>query len=125
MFDGLLPEPYNEAILRLLFLAAHWHSLAKLHMHTDQTLDILDSVTVAVGEEFWEFNNTTCPHLQTCELPRKRDACKQCLAKKLRVGPSQAIRSDIASSNTDVPLLKTLSIDTYKHHSLGDYPKII
>lgn len=129
VFDGLLPEPYNEAVLRLLFLAAHWHSLAKLRMHTDQTLDIFDSVTSVVGEEFREFNDKTCPHFRTRELPRERDARKRRLAKKShsRQGSSQAVRSDqdIASSAADIPLLKSLSIDTYKHHSVGDYPRII
>ena len=98
-------------------------------MHMDQTLDILDSVTTVIGEEFREFNNKTCPHFQTHELPRKRDAHKWHLAKKShsRHGSSWSIRSDrdVVSSNTGVPLLKTLSIDTYKHHSLGDYPRII
>ena len=98
-------------------------------MHTDQTLDILDSVTTVISEEFREFNDKTCPHFQTRELPRERDARKRRLAKKShsRHGSSRNIRSDrdVVSSDTDVPLLKTLSIDTYKHHSLGDYPRII
>ncbi|KIM83848.1 hypothetical protein PILCRDRAFT_68635, partial [Piloderma croceum F 1598] len=42
VFDGLLPEPHNSAVLDLLFVIAHWHGLAKLHMHHDLTLDILD-----------------------------------------------------------------------------------
>jgi hypothetical protein len=43
-FEGLLPEPHNSNILRLLFVCAHWHGLAKLCMHTDQTLKIMDDM---------------------------------------------------------------------------------
>ena len=29
-FEGLLPEPFNRKLLRLLYGAAEWHALAKL-----------------------------------------------------------------------------------------------
>lgn len=38
--------------MRLLFTCAHWHALAKLRMHTDDTLKLLDSLTVRIGAEF-------------------------------------------------------------------------
>ena len=65
-------------------------------MHMDQTLDILDSVTTVISEEFREFNDKTCPHFQTRELPHERDACKRHLAKKShsRHRSSWSIRSD-------------------------------
>lgn len=55
VFDGLLPEPHNSSIMRLLFLCAHWHGLAKLRLHSDLTLDILDDVTTTLGEVFHHF----------------------------------------------------------------------
>ncbi|KZP03474.1 hypothetical protein FIBSPDRAFT_693271, partial [Athelia psychrophila] len=42
VLDGLLPEPYNTEILTLIFICSHWHALAKLRMHTDCTLKLLD-----------------------------------------------------------------------------------
>jgi hypothetical protein len=37
-FEGLLPEPFNGMLLRLLYKAAEWHALAKLRLHTETTL---------------------------------------------------------------------------------------
>lgn len=71
MFEGLFPEPYNEAIMDLLFLCAHWHGLAKLRMHTDQTLELLDQVTISLSTQFRYFVNTVCPNFKTRELPRE------------------------------------------------------
>jgi hypothetical protein len=60
VFDGLLPEPHNSEVLQLLFVAAHWHGLAKLRLHNDFTLDILDSVTRSLGQLLRNFNDKTC-----------------------------------------------------------------
>jgi len=74
VFDGLLPEPHNGRLLRLLFIAIHWHGLAKLRSHNDVTLDILDSVTISLGEKLREFNHKTCSAFNTRELPREYNA---------------------------------------------------
>jgi hypothetical protein len=57
--------------LRLLYTAAHWHALAKLRLHNDFTLDILDSETRSFGQELRDFNHKTCPAFTTRELPRE------------------------------------------------------
>ena len=74
MFDGLLPEPHNSTVLDLLFVMAHWHGLAKLRMHHDLTLDILDSVTVSLGKMLRSFKDITCPAFTTKELRREASA---------------------------------------------------
>jgi hypothetical protein len=74
VFDGLLPEPHNTEVLRLLFISAHWHALAKLRLHNDFTLDILDSETRALGQQLRHFSNTTCSAFVTRELPREYNA---------------------------------------------------
>ncbi|KAG6916135.1 hypothetical protein DXG01_008326 [Tephrocybe rancida] len=73
-FDGLFPPPHNELIQRLLFECAHWHSLAKLRMHTDITLILLENSTTSLGELFREFVGSTCAAYTTYELPRELDA---------------------------------------------------
>lgn len=124
MFDGLLPEPHNGAVLKLLFLASHWHALAKLRMHTGQTLEIFDTVTQLLGAEFLEFKNKTCSQFSTRELPRESAARKRRVAKtQARSDPSQPENNDRPELESRLP--KTLNLDTYKHHSLGDYPNII
>ncbi|KAJ7917935.1 hypothetical protein B0H13DRAFT_2321865 [Mycena leptocephala] len=47
--EGLLLEPFNSEILDLLFTLAEWHTLAKLKLHTDITLSLLDSTTTILG----------------------------------------------------------------------------
>ena len=130
VFNGLFPQPHNKAVLRLLFLTSHWHSLAKLRMHTNLTLEIFDSVTRLLGAEFWEFSDKTCSQFTTRELPCKRDACKQHLAEKSQSKRAQSSHASassqvVAPTDVDMSLLRSLDINTSKHHSLGDYPQMI
>ncbi|RDB29792.1 hypothetical protein Hypma_014062 [Hypsizygus marmoreus] len=74
VFEGLLPEPHNSKILRLLFHFAHWHGLAKLRMHSDKTLAIQDNETTILGNNFRVFQAEVCPSFQTRELAREAAA---------------------------------------------------
>ena len=51
-------------------------------MHNDLTLDIMDAVTVSLGEKLREFNNKTCSAFITRELKRESDARARRQAKK-------------------------------------------
>ena len=113
VFDGLLPEPHNGAILRLLFLCAQWHGLAKLRMHIEPTLEILDQTTVRIGSEFRAFAAKTCLKFDTKELRRETEARKH---RQSKAGKK---------SKSDGPLPKTFNLQTYKYHSLGDYANTI
>lgn len=124
MFDGLLPEPHNEAVLSLLFLASHWHGLAKLRMHTDHTLVIFDTVTQLVGAEFRQFCDKTCSHFATQELPRETEARKRRAAKK-SLGLANQSNDNQSPNASGSPLPKSFNNNTYKYHSLGDYPEIV
>jgi len=96
VFDGLLIEPFNGMLLRLLYKAAEWHALAKLRLHTDSTLDLLESVTREFGRLTRQFRDKTADKFNTVELPREAGARKGGTKKKL-------------------------NLNTYKFHSLGDY----
>ena len=61
-------------ILRLLFLLCHWHGLAKLRLHTDETLNIFEKVTRDLGDCIRSFASDTCPHFTTKELAREAEA---------------------------------------------------
>jgi hypothetical protein len=71
VFEDLLPKPYNSIILKLLFHFAHWHRLAKLRMHSDRTLQILDNMTAILGDCLREFEKKVCTAFQTRELRRE------------------------------------------------------
>jgi hypothetical protein len=106
-FDGLLPEPHNQAVMNLLFVMAHFHGLAKLRMHHDKTLDIMDTVAISLGEELRAFNQKTCPAFNTKELRREYHA--------------RMHRTDNTPTGKNGRQAKTLNLNTYKFHSLGDY----
>jgi hypothetical protein len=55
--------------------------MAKLCMHTDDTLKIFDDLTVHIGSNFRTFNKHTCPAFDTEELCREVDARKHRQAK--------------------------------------------
>lgn len=61
----------------LLFISAHWHSLAKLRIHTDTMLDILDKTTTVFGQTLRSFLQSTGQQFNTQELPRET-AAREC-----------------------------------------------
>src|ERR1700724_3062038 len=71
VFEGLLPEPHNKRLLELLFLLASWQGLAKLRLHTEDTLQLLDNVTASLGNALRAFKVQTCSTFDTKELPRE------------------------------------------------------
>ena len=92
-------------------------------MHSDFTLDILDKLTTEIGDAFRFFSDEICPAYATYELPREIEARKRREAKK--TGKSIEGTSTAAHPKVEVhakgPKMKTYNMNTYKHHSLGDY----
>lgn len=96
---------------------AQWHGLAKLRLHTDITIDQLEEVTTRLGQELRDFQTKICPAFQTKELPREVNA------RKRREAKNQSANSQPGSQGERKT--KTLNLQTYKLHSLGDYGKTI
>jgi hypothetical protein len=127
VFDGLLPEPHNTVVMRLLFTCAHWHGLAKLRMHTDITLNIMDDLTTTLGDVAREFQQTVCSALNAKSLPREVEAAGRRQAKKSAKSPTSAKDepSKATQGNQEPRPRKGYSLNTYKFHSLGDYVETI
>jgi len=118
VFEGLLPEPHNTYILKLLFDLAHWHGLAKLQMHMEATLELLSQATIALGNGMREFQAKTCSAFATHELEHERAAWIWHQEKNMAAaGPAN---SDPQKRNSGRQT-KEFSLKTYKFHSLGDY----
>ena len=88
-------------------------------MHHDYTLEILDQVTTSLGEKLRAFGEQTRSAFVTKELHRE-------FAARLRRQTEDFTASEGASpsnsqSNGNARLPKTLNLNTYKFHSLGDY----
>jgi len=118
VFEHLLPAPHNERISTILFEFATWHSLAKLRLHTDATISLLEASTKRLGQYARQFLATTCQAFRTVELPHEETARRK---RTLPVDPKGKNR---ASSDNE-PKVKKLNLNTYKWHALGDYPAAI
>lgn len=53
---------------------AHWHGLAKLRIHNDRTLEVMDAVTKLLGDKLRAFKQKICTAFVTKELPREFNA---------------------------------------------------
>ena len=103
-------------------MLCHWHGLAKLRLHTDETLDIFERVTKDLGSHIRSFASDTCPSFTTKELPREAEA------RRRRQGQQSSGKSGQpqgATSHRHGQQLKGLNLQTYKLHALADYPSQI
>jgi hypothetical protein len=82
VFEGLFPEDHDLRVQNLLFSLAHWHALAKLRMHTDHSLSVLDDWTTILGEDARNFLRLTCAEFSTKESGREYEARKRREARK-------------------------------------------
>ncbi|KDQ54663.1 hypothetical protein JAAARDRAFT_696959 [Jaapia argillacea MUCL 33604] len=120
-FDGLFPEPHNVIIQDLLFVLGYWHFLAKLRMHTDSSLVVLDDTTTALGMELRRFESTTCRAFVTKETEA------ECAARG-RAEAQQVARFGQAPTGVAQPAgrrQRQFNLRTIKTHALGDYVKTI
>lgn len=126
-FEGLFPEHDNE-IQELLYLACYWHSLAKLQMHTDTSLKVLDNVTVILTNRLRHFTDFICPAYATVETDGEYNARYRAAQRKA----AQATRKTASATSAELPAVniggkrsKSFNLHTYKFHSLPDYVPII
>ncbi|KZV98181.1 hypothetical protein EXIGLDRAFT_607198 [Exidia glandulosa HHB12029] len=112
-FDGLLPGELNDLFMDLLFVAGEWHGLAKLRLHTESTLANLRKVTSDLGSLLRDFKDRT-DDMETKELPREVRA---------RQRRAQANPKKKSAASGEQP--RTLNLETYKLHALGDYAPTI
>jgi hypothetical protein len=123
-FDGLLKDTHNAMVLTLLYHLAEWHALAKLRMHTENTLTYLEESTTRIGKELHNFQDQSLQSFKCQELPKETAAQQQ---QQERAQAKKATDNPNGSQNT-VPTKappkkkkKTLNLFTYKFHALGDY----
>lgn len=148
VFDGLLPEPHNTSICKLLFVMSHWHALAKLRMHNDLTLDVMDAATISLGNALRHFSDVTSAAFETRELGCEYSARLRRKARTEAGKTSGATQSAAAVSTTatgtstslpsssettrpadptSTPARKRVkfNLNTYKAHSFPDYVRTI
>jgi len=117
-FEGLLGEPHNTRLMKLLFRTAEWHAFAKLRMHTDSTLARFEQLTAEFGQLMRQFRDLSCSEFDTTELPREIKKRRREKSRKMSKG-----RQTNGDPVTALP--KALNLSTYKFHALGDYVQAI
>ncbi|KAL1712617.1 hypothetical protein EV715DRAFT_267796 [Schizophyllum commune] len=126
-FDGLVEDdPFNRKLQRLLYRTAEWHATAKLRMHTDATLKLLDELTREFGALAREFEQLSAAQFATVETPKEATARARREMNKntAAAGQPKPSADDVAKApKSRKP--KRLNLSTYKFHSLGDYSSTI
>ncbi|KAH7902872.1 hypothetical protein BJ138DRAFT_1200325, partial [Hygrophoropsis aurantiaca] len=114
-FERMFPEKHDDIIRTLLFRLAEWHALAKLRLHSDDSLDRLTHALKKLGTELRRFCDFTCSEIKTMELPQEVNA-------RIRRSSKDGLQptSDPVAKKSG-PRPKTFNLLTYKLHALGDY----
>ncbi|KAG1857827.1 hypothetical protein F4604DRAFT_1931350 [Suillus subluteus] len=128
VFEGLLPDAHNKILLDLLFVMAHWHGLAKLRMHSDLTLEILDQQTTNLGEHFRHFKakaKEAAKWAGKCTVDSigqgagaRRPRAGADAKGKQKANPEQPQGAPLPRQPKKK---KSFNFHTYKFHALGDY----
>lgn len=113
-FEGLFPAGHDGIVWNVLFRLAHWHALAKLQLHTDKSLALLEEVTCLLGWQLWKFQDFMCRAFNTLELPSET-------ATRWRRKNGQLNTLNMTTCNISGAHLKSFNLNTYKLHGLGDY----
>ncbi|KAJ3786451.1 hypothetical protein GGU10DRAFT_419733 [Lentinula aff. detonsa] len=121
VFEGLLPDPYNKHLMTLLYRTAEWHALAKLRLHTDNTLEYLELTTHEFGKLIRQFRDLSDVAFTTFETDREVAARNRHNAEKA-VQMMGSVTSALAQNGRR---RKSLNLITYKFHAMGDYVRTI
>ena len=73
VFEGLFGS-HSKDILNLLFDLNAVHSFAKLRLHSELALKVLDSHMTQLGHSLRRFKNRVCPAFITKELAKESGA---------------------------------------------------
>ena len=118
VFEQLFPPDHDDLVQTLLFHLAEWQALAKLRLHTEDSLALLDLALRRLGAQMRKFQQITWTASQAKELPKETARRVRKELADLQSGHwKMAVRSE--------SLPKVFNIDTYKFHTLGDYGKTI
>ncbi|KAJ7587294.1 hypothetical protein C8J56DRAFT_1083768 [Mycena floridula] len=116
--EGLLPPVVEVIVLDTLFIMATWHGLAKMRMHTDFSLDVMEVVTRLVGSSLRQFRDEVCSLFETEETP----AQSQKRARRQAREDARRKAQGLPPIKRRLPKKKPIySLFTSKLHQLGHY----
>lgn len=113
--EGLIPGTLGDTINDLVWNMAVWHALAKLRLHRETTIQILEAATSSMGAALRAFKRA-CASVDTRELPG------EVAARGRRTAAKAAVNGTVAA-----PVLgknhKAFNDKTFKMHGLGYVPQ--
>ncbi|KZV89952.1 hypothetical protein EXIGLDRAFT_771236 [Exidia glandulosa HHB12029] len=118
-FAGLFPPEVDAQVQRLLYRALEWHALAAARQHTDSSLTLLSNATIRLGTAMRHFRDVICPQFKTVETASEVQKRQRAAAR----AAAQGVEANISIVTGQRP--KTFNLDTFKFHSLGDYPALV
>ncbi|KAF9551569.1 hypothetical protein CPC08DRAFT_738298 [Agrocybe pediades] len=128
VFEDLLPKKHNRIVQNLLFEFGTWHALAKLRLHTETTIEELETSTERLGSLLRKFKKDVCSNYQTIDLPHEEAARgRRQAALASRNGQQQQPKAATSSipAKKGAKKLREFNMETYKMHAFGDYPDSI
>ncbi len=127
VFEGLILN-HDKQILDMLFDLNAVHSFAKFRIHSDFSLNRLETHTTNLGKDLRTFQNKVCLKYATKELQKEVNARQKrrakANAKKVDKGKGKE-KAKNKSEKPDVPRGKKFNLCTYKTHPIGYYPHFI
>ncbi|KAG2336252.1 hypothetical protein BDR05DRAFT_978825 [Suillus weaverae] len=118
VFEGLFPADHDVIVQSLLYRFVHWHALAKLRVHTESMLSVLDETFKKLSHQLCKFHDFTCAAFTTTELLKERAARER-----------KATREPLCPNDPDPGIssqkAKKFNLNTYKFHAMGDYVRSI
>jgi hypothetical protein len=115
VFDGLFPVEDDRSIKELIFLLVTWHGYAKLHLHTDTMLEMMETVGTALCQAIRDFATITCPQYKTRELPQETHAHTSRQQEQAKCGKGTRQRKTAGIKD------KSFNTATFKLHCIPDY----
>ncbi|KAJ3558432.1 hypothetical protein NM688_g934 [Phlebia brevispora] len=115
VFEGLLPEPHNSHIISLLYSMAYFHCLAKMRLHTDTSVALLDQAYSVMASHLRHFQMVVCPHFQT------KETLRECAARVRAQANSGAVRGRPSVESSSARKPRSFNMSTIKMHLLGYY----
>jgi hypothetical protein len=92
-FRGMFPNHDHDVLIQdLLCACCEWDSLAKLRLHTESTLSMLEDATNALGRLLRQFADRVCPSYNTLETAREAAGRRQ---REQRKASERAQRGDV------------------------------
>ncbi|KIJ35123.1 hypothetical protein M422DRAFT_181130, partial [Sphaerobolus stellatus SS14] len=124
IFEGLFQDPHEGIIRMMLFTLCEWHGLMKLQMHTNATLECLESATSSLGTIVRKIAVVTCPQFDKPIGPLQHTAFTEFKACKHHL-KNQDPKNVPCTATTMSKKKKSFNLQTPKFHLLRDYAPTI